>query len=114
MVSYLDMLNHEAGTAQLAWNLSGKEDIAVNFLSVVRHGRTRNNCHLYRSYGDLDNERLVLQYGFARMTNLADRCTHRVVFRRQRGVRVERRDEAERVVVHSAREAAGTGDRRQL
>ena len=73
MVSYLDMLNHEAGTAQLAWNLSGEEDIAVNFLSLVRHGRTRNDCHLYRSYGDLDNERLVLQYRFARMTNLADR-----------------------------------------
>ena len=73
MVSYLDMLNHEAGTAQLAWNLSGEEDIAVNFLSFVRHGRTRNDCHLYRSYGDLDNERLVLQYRFARMTNLADR-----------------------------------------
>ena len=50
-----------------------QEDIAVNFLSVVRHGRTRNNCHLYRSYRDLDNERLVLQYGLARMTNLADR-----------------------------------------
>ena len=67
------MLNHEAGTAQLAWNLSGEEDIAVNFLSLVHHGRTRNDCHLYRSYGDLDNERLVLQYRFARMTNLADR-----------------------------------------
>ena len=50
-----------------------QEDIAVNFLSVVRHGRTRNNCHLYRSYRDLDNERLILQYGFARMTNFADR-----------------------------------------
>ena len=50
-----------------------QEDIAVNFLSVVRHGRTRNNCHLYRSYRDQDNERLVLQYGFARMTNFAYR-----------------------------------------
>ena len=73
MVSYLDMLNHVAGTAQLAWNLSGEEDIAVNFLSLVRHGRTRNDCHLYRSYGDLDNERLVMHYGFAQMANPADR-----------------------------------------
>ena len=34
-------------------------------LSMVHHGRTRKHCQLYRSYGDLDNERLVLQYGFA-------------------------------------------------
>ena len=54
------MLNHEAGTAQLTWKLSDKEDIAAGCLSVVHHGRTRNHCQLHGSYGDLDNGRLVL------------------------------------------------------
>ena len=34
-------------------------------LSMVHHGRSRKHCYLCRSYGDLDSERLVLQYGFA-------------------------------------------------
>ena len=60
MVPYLDMPYHEAGTAQLTWKLSDKEDIAAGCLSVVHHGRTRNHCQLHGSYGDLDNGMLVL------------------------------------------------------
>ena len=37
MVPYLNMLYNEAGTAQLSWNLSDKEDTAVQ-LSMVYHG----------------------------------------------------------------------------
>ena len=37
MVPYLNMLYNEAGTAQLLWNLSDKEDTAVQ-LSMVYHG----------------------------------------------------------------------------
>ena len=73
MVPYLNVLYHEAGTAQLAWSLSDEEDMAVDRLSMVHNGRTRKHCHLRRSYGDLDNGRLVLQYGFARMINPGDR-----------------------------------------
>ena len=54
------MLNREAGTAQLPWNMSDEDEIAVSRLSVVHHGRTRKHCQLYGSYADLDNERLVL------------------------------------------------------
>ena len=56
----------------MVWNLSDEEDTAVNRLGMVHHGRNRKHCHLCRSYGDLDNERLVLQYGFARMANPSD------------------------------------------
>ena len=57
---WLDMVNREAGAAQLAWKLSDEEEIAAGPLSVVHHGRTRKHSQLYRSYGNLDNERLVL------------------------------------------------------
>ena len=73
MVPYLDMPYNEASTAQLTWKLSDKEDTAAGSLSVVHHGRTRKYCQLYRSYGDLDNERLVLHSGFSRMADPADR-----------------------------------------
>ena len=59
----------------MVWNLSDEEDTAVNRLGMVHHGRTRKHCHLFRSYGDLDNEKLVLQYGFTRMANPADRVS---------------------------------------
>ena len=39
----------------------------------MRAGRTRKHCQLYRSYGDLDNERLMMHYKIARMANPADR-----------------------------------------
>ena len=58
MVPYLDMPYNEASTAQLTWKLSDKEDTAAGSLSVVHHGRTRKYCQLYRSYGDLDNDRV--------------------------------------------------------
>ena len=60
IVLCLNMLNCEAGAAQFAWKLSDEDEIAASRLSVVRHGRTRKHCQLYGSYGDLDNERLVL------------------------------------------------------
>ena len=55
------MLNHEASAAQLASKLSDEEKIAMGSLNVAHHGGTRMHCQLYENYGDLDNERLVLQ-----------------------------------------------------
>ena len=57
----LGMLNHEASAAQLASKLSDEEKIAMGSLNVAHHGGTRMHCQLYENYGDLDNERLVLQ-----------------------------------------------------
>ena len=72
MLPYLDMLNHKTGTAQLTRKLSDEEVIAAGRRGTVPHGRTRKPYKLYRSYGDLYNERLVLQYGFARGQPVAE------------------------------------------
>ena len=41
--------------------MSDEEENATGRLRMVHHGRTKKHCQLYGSYGDLDNERLVLQ-----------------------------------------------------
>ena len=50
----------DACVALFAWKLSDEEEIAAGSLRVVHRGRTRKHCQLYGSYGDLDNERLVV------------------------------------------------------
>ena len=60
IVPCLDMLNSEAGAAQLAWKLRDEEEIVAGRISLVHHGRTRKHCQLCGSYGDLDNKRLLL------------------------------------------------------
>ena len=69
---WLDMVNREAGAAQLAWKLSDEEEIAAGPLSVVRHGRTRKHSQLYRSYGNLTTRGSCCK-GFAWTVNPADR-----------------------------------------
>ena len=74
IIPFLDMLNHEDGTAQVQWKKSDNEDDANSKrLSVVTTDKTKKHMQIYRNYGTLDNEHFMLQFGFTRMSNPADK-----------------------------------------
>ncbi|KAL7537809.1 hypothetical protein ACHAXR_008095 [Thalassiosira sp. AJA248-18] len=74
MIPFLDMLNHEDDTAQVQWSKSGnEEDASMKRLSVVTNEKTKKHMQIYRNYGTLDNEHFMLQFGFTRMSNPADK-----------------------------------------
>mmetsp|Transcript_15992 Transcript_15992/g.34806 ORF Transcript_15992/g.34806 Transcript_15992/m.34806 type:complete len:1185 (-) Transcript_15992:250-3804(-) len=78
MIPFLDMLNHEDETAQAQWRTSDdggeeEDEDEERRLDVVTDERTKKHMQIYRNYGTLDNEHFMLQFGFTRMSNPADR-----------------------------------------
>jgi RNA recognition motif-containing protein len=78
MVPFLDMLNHEDNAAQVSWKKTntdsdGDGDASVKRLNLITDEKTKKHMQIYRNYGILDNEHFMLQYGFTRMSNPADK-----------------------------------------
>ena len=78
MVPLLDMLNHEDNAAQVTWQKTtiadGDDgDASVKRLNLITIEKTKKHMQLYRNYGILDNEHFMMQYGFTRMSNPADK-----------------------------------------
>lgn len=78
LVPFLDMINHEDDAAQAQWTTASSDyddddSGGAARLNVVTDDRTKKHAQIYRNYGALDNESLVLQYGFARMSNPSDK-----------------------------------------
>ncbi|KAL9190951.1 hypothetical protein ACHAXT_000657 [Thalassiosira profunda] len=71
MVPLLDMLNHEDEAAQAQWSRS--DDTEAGRLTVMTSEKTKKHMQVYRNYGLFDNEYFMLQFGFTRMSNPADR-----------------------------------------
>mmetsp|Transcript_26891 Transcript_26891/g.57896 ORF Transcript_26891/g.57896 Transcript_26891/m.57896 type:complete len:1160 (-) Transcript_26891:251-3730(-) len=73
IIPFLDMLNHEDDSAQVQWKTADEEDASMKRLNIVTDEKTKKHMQIYRNYGTLDNEHFMLQFGFTRMTNPADR-----------------------------------------
>ncbi|KAL3770642.1 hypothetical protein ACHAWU_004341 [Discostella pseudostelligera] len=78
MVPFLDMLNHEDNAAQVCWKNAttaeaDEDEASVKRLNLITNEKTKKHMQIYRNYGVLDNEQFMLQYGFTRMSNPADK-----------------------------------------
>ena len=74
LIPFLDMLNHENDTAQALWKkTNAEEDANTKRLNVITNEKTKKHNQVYRNYGALDNEHFMLQFGFTRMSNPADK-----------------------------------------
>ena len=82
IIPFLDMLNHEDDTAQAQWSSKFQQEededddtssAATKRLNVITNEKTRKHMQVYRNYGMLDNEHFMLQFGFTRMGNPADK-----------------------------------------
>ena len=74
MIPFVDMMNHVDDLPQARWRQSNvAEDSSARRLTFYMDERTKKHCQIYRHYGSHDNEAFMLQYGFARIGNPADR-----------------------------------------
>jgi RNA recognition motif-containing protein len=78
MIPLLDMLNHEAVDHQVTWLPRGAgneiEDDNGRLLPprAVIHKKVKKGSEIFCCYGALSNANLMLQYGFAQMSNSSD------------------------------------------
>jgi RNA recognition motif-containing protein len=83
MIPLLDMLNHEAVDHQVTWQpclQAGKYDNGEQHLyasepllpRAIVHKKVKKGSEIYCCYGTLSNANLILQYGFAQMSNSSD------------------------------------------
>ncbi|KAL3811294.1 hypothetical protein ACHAXA_009294 [Cyclostephanos tholiformis] len=74
MIPFVDMMNHIDDLPQARWRQSNvADDASVRRLSFYMDEKTKKHCQIYRNYGAYDNETFMLQYGFTRIGNLADK-----------------------------------------
>jgi RNA recognition motif-containing protein len=91
IIPFLDMLNHY-DTANVQWDMSSEKGQAtkntdddltnsdddsppMDYLNLITQERLKKHVQIYRDYGSFNNEYLMMQYGFARMSNPFDRVT---------------------------------------